>query len=211
MDLQTALQQERTLFIQQKKNWVEIIVDFETANRYAIMDESQNILGMIAEEGGGFITTIKRMIFRSHRGFDAKVVDNAGKILLSLTRSFFFFFSDLWVTSETRPVGSVHRRFGIIYKKYDLRDATGQTFATIKSPIWRLWTFPISDTRGLLQGAEVTKRWGGLLKEAFTDADTFKVDFGNGPLTPQQRAILFAAAISIDFDFFEKNQHRSQN
>ena len=59
---------------------------------------------------------------------------------------------------------------------------------------------------GRVHDAAVSKRWGGVLREAFTDADTFRVDFGSNGFSAQQRAVIFAAAISIDFDFFEKNQ-----
>ena len=54
--------------------------------------------------------------------------------------------------------------------------------------------------------AEIAKKWGGGLREIFTDADTFRVAFGAGSWTPEQRTVVFAAAISIDFDFFENNQ-----
>lgn len=206
MSIEHAIKSQRALFVQQKKNWAEIIVDFETANRYAVMDEQKNILGMVAENGSGFFHIIKRWIFRSHRGFEASVVDNNGQVILSLARSFFFFFSDLFVTCGDSKVGSIHRRFGIINKKYDLRGPNGETFATIKSPIWRLWTFPVLDVKGIHKDASISKKWGGALQEVFTDADTFRVDFGNGHFTADQRALIFAAAISIDFDFFEKNQ-----
>ncbi len=102
-------------------------------------------------------------------------------------------------------VGSIHRRFGILYKKYDLKDRMGRLFATVSSPRWRLWTFPIKDLSGEVC-ATVSKRWGGGLREVFTDADTFRIDFGTHAWTPEQRAILFALALSIDFDFFENNQ-----
>lgn len=106
--------------------------------------------------------------------------------------------------SATR-IGRVRRRFGILHKKYDLVDETGQTFARIKSPAWRLWTFPVTDTLGVNQ-ALITKQWGGALREMFSDADTFMIDFTGGRWDEGQRAIIFAAALSIDFDFFEKNQ-----
>ena len=43
------------------------------------------------------------------------------------------------------------------------------------------------------------------LKEMFTDSDNFIIEFGNRPWTAQNRATILAAAISIDFDFFENN------
>ena len=47
----------------------------------------------------------------------------------------------------------------------------------MKAPRWRIWTFPIRDLEGNVMG-EISKKWSGFLSEAFTDADTFLVDFG---------------------------------
>ena len=205
--LEEQLKSGQELFVQQKKEWTEIIVDFETSNKYAIMDSEKNILGMIAERGGGFMKVIKRMIFRSHRALEIDVIDQAGKIVLHLSRAFFFFFSDLTLTDRNgQVIGSIHRRFGIIHKRYDLKDKHNRLFATIKSPIWRLWTFPIYPSQGQTQQGEISKKWGGALREIFTDADVFRVSFGQHPWTPDQRLVIFAASVSIDFDFFENNQ-----
>lgn len=207
MGMHKALESANRLYVQQKKNWSEILIDFEAANRYAVLNEEQDILGMVAEEGTGLGHVIKRWILRSHRGFEASVVENDGSLVLRLSRAFFFFFSDIFVTdAHGKSLGSVHRRFGIIFKKYDLRDGNGMVFASIKSPLWRLWTFPIKSHLNPVQGAEVAKKWSGAMRELFTDADTFKVDFGIGGFSYSQRAVIFAAAISIDFDFFEENQ-----
>lgn len=54
--------------------------------------------------------------------------------------------------------------------------------------------------------AQISKKWGGALREIFTDADTYRVSFENGNWSRFQRRVIFAAAISIDFDFFENNQ-----
>lgn len=192
------------LFVRQKKELVEIIVDWETSNKYAILDPSQNQVGFVAERGGGLGKALARMIFRSHRGFDIDVLGRAGELLLHLSREFFFFFSDLEVRSpEGERYGSVHRRFGILHKIYDLKDESGRVFARVESPIWRLWTFPLVGTRSV-----ITKKWGGVLTEAFTDADTYLVDFASDNWTEAQRAVILATAISIDFDFFENNQGR---
>jgi hypothetical protein len=190
------------LFVQQRKEWVEIVVDFETRNKYAILDAAKNQIGFIAERSGRFLDVLKRMFLRSHRPFVVEVLDQAGTRILHLSRSFFWFFSDLEVTSEEgERYGSLHRRFGILHKIYDLRDEHGQVFGRIESPIWRLWTFPVVGTR-----AAISKKWGGALREVFTDADTYLIDYADQDWTPAQRAVILAAAVSIDFDFFENNQ-----
>ncbi len=196
----------RQLFVRQRKEWTEIAIDWETRNRYEVMSAEQETVGAIAERSGGFGSFLRRSFLRSHRGFEIGVVDPEGRPLLDLSRSFFFLFSDLAVVGpEGQALGSVRRRFGILYKRYDLRDATGATFARVKSPLWRLWTFPIESARGT-GDAVITKRWGGVLRETFADADSFLVDYGQASWSAAERAVIFAAAISIDFDFFENNQ-----
>lgn len=197
------------LYVRQKKEWAEILVNWETANQYEILDTDNNPVGMIAERSGGFFDTIKRMFLRSHRPLSIDVFDRAGKAVLHLGRTFFWFFSDLFVDSPSgQHLGAVHRRFGILYKKYELIDERGQVFARIEAPLWRIWTFPLLDSSGRKVG-QISKKWSGFMREMFTDADTFLIDFGDGSWSSSQRAVILAAAISVDFDFFEENQGAS--
>lgn len=196
------------LIVRQLKEWVEIIVDFETKNTYEVLTENQQRVGMVLERSGGFTDTIKRWILRSHRPLKVDVYDQNQQHLLYLHRGFFFFFSDLWVKTgdNMRPIGSVHRKFSILSKNYELKNQMNVTFGYIKSPIWRLWTFPIYNRMGKKCGV-ITKKWQGLLSEAFTDADQFLIDFGlSSNWKPEELAVIFAASISVDFDFFEENK-----
>ena len=102
-------------------------------------------------------------------------------------------------------LGRIERRFNLLVKKYTLYDDRGVAFATIKSPLWKLWTFPIYDANENQIG-QISKKWTGLLQEYFTDADNFIIDFGQTNWTLSQRAVLLGAAVSVDFDFFENNQ-----
>jgi len=193
------------LSLKQRKEWVEILVDFETRNQYAVRGAGGEELGTLAEEGGGLGRVLTRWLLRSHRPLDAALCDRTGAVVLRLSRPFFFFFSDLHVSDASGAgVGSVHRRFGILYRRYDLRDSFGRTFARVRSPLWRIWTFFVRAEDG--RDATIGKKWGGLLREVFTDADTFGVDFSQAAWAPEERAVIFAAAVSIDFDFFENNQ-----
>lgn len=195
------------LSLRQRKEWVEILIDFETRNQYAVRGAGGEELGTLAEQGGGLGRVLARWLLRSHRPLEAALCDRAGALLLRFSRPFFLLFSDLHVTdAEGRRVGSVHRRFGILNRRYDLRDAFGRTFARVRSPLWRIWTFFVEAEDG--RRATIGKRWGGLLREVFADADTFGVDFSQASFAPDERAVIFAAAVSIDFDFFENNAGR---
>jgi uncharacterized protein YxjI len=205
MSVASFLQGYPDLFIRQRKELVEILVDWEMGNQYTILDAEQNELAYVAEKKGGIWSFFRRGFLRSHRPLEIAVVDRAGERALDLTRPFFFLFSSLDVTSGGRSLGRVERRFGVLYKRYDLIDATTVCFARVKAPRWRLWTFPVEGEDGA-STSTISKKWGGVLREAFTDADTYRVEFGDARWTEEQRAVILAAAISIDFDFFENNQ-----
>jgi uncharacterized protein YxjI len=205
MDVKTLIGERPELFVRQKKEWVEIFVDWETKNQYEILDSQGQEIGLIVEKAGGFWDHFRRGFLRSHRRLEIGVFDSAGSLVLSLQRPFFFLFSNLSVSdADIRPIGRVQRRFGILYKRYDLLDQLGTRFARISSPRWRLWTFPVANEDGR-RTATISKKWGGALQELFADADTFRVEFNSDGWSNDQRAVILAAAISIDFDFFENN------
>ncbi len=198
--------QHSPLYVRQQKEIAEVLIDWESRNRYEVRDEQDQPIGALAERDRGARGIAGRWFLGSHRGYDIDVVDAHGAPLLSLSRSFFWLFSELdVVAADGRRHGQVRRRFGVIYKRYDLVDGAGQVFAKIAAPRWRIWTFPVESTRGT-GTATIAKKWGGVVGEVLTDADTFRVDYEHGSWSADERAVIFAAAISIDFDFFENNQ-----
>jgi len=204
-DLAQVITSGAQLVIKQKRELAELFLGFETRNQYLVFDQNGSPCGSIAEQGTGVAAFFKRMFLKSHRPFVIHVTDDSGKVILEFSRPFFFLFSDITVRVPNGPIlGSAHRRFGIFFKKYDLRDANGAKFAELKSAIFKIWTFAIRDKEGK-EVARISKKWSGLLKEYFTDADNFMIEFGNKNWTPQQRAVIFATSISVDFDFFENN------
>lgn len=193
-------------FVRQQKEWTEILVDFETKNRYQVLDPQNEAAGQVFEVSSGIGGFLRRNFFGSHRALDVRVHDGDGTPFLRLSRPFFFLFSSLEVrTEEGALLGRVERRFGIVYKKFDLQDEHGRVFARVSSPFWKLWTFPVARADGM-GSATISKKWGGALRELFADADTFRVAIETGPWSEIERWVLFAAALSIDFDFFENNQ-----
>src|SRR5258705_62258 len=52
--------------------------------------------------------------------------------------------------------------------------------------------------------ARVEKKWAGLLQEAFTDADRFRIAFESPELGLDERSLVLAAGIFIDLQYFER-------
>ncbi|MBI5623307.1 MAG: hypothetical protein HY924_05975 [Elusimicrobia bacterium] len=199
----------RTWVIQQKKEWAEIIVGFETANRYELLSENAEPLGSVAEEGSGFLFVLKRLFLRSHRPFAITVFDKENKPALRVVRPWHWIWSSTYVEDGGgRPVGAVHRRFRWISRRFDIVDAAGQAVAGVEAGFFRIWTFDLVDPAGAKMGT-ITKKWGGLLKEVFSDADRFVVmlDGPTAPANDDGKAVLLGAALALDFDYFEDNQN----
>ncbi len=203
---QQLLDLEKSLIVSQKKEWMEILIDWEAKNYYNLLNSNGGHLAVIVERGGNWSTKLKRWILRSHRSLEIDVMNTEKSPLLFFSRNFFFLFSELNVMDDRgQYIGCVRRRFGLLYKKYDLVERDGNIFGRISSPLWQLWRFSVFNNRHQKIG-EINKKWQGLLKEAFSDADSFSIDFGDWSWESSQKAIILAAAISIDFDFFENNQ-----
>ena len=195
------------ILVKQIKEVFEIITDWETANKYALYDSHQIKVGFAAERSNGVFHKIIRNIMRSHRSITIDVWDNSDRHILTGYRPWYFFFSDLNVmTQDQTIIGDIKTRFGIIKRKYDLFDSKGRIFASIESFRWKLWTFTIYDQQRNEIGV-ITKKWGGLMKEVFTDADQFTIDFSKQAWSPEQKSILLFACMSIDLDFFEDNSN----
>lgn len=190
---------------QHVRHWWEILLSFEQRNQYAISDSVRQ-RGSVAEQGGTLTHALKRLFLRSHRPLELHVFANDRQVAMRMRRPFYFFLSNMAVEDESgRLVGRVVKRWRIFSKTYDLFEGE-RPFARIKSRFWRVWTFPVTDPQTDQQIATISKKWGGVLREYVTDADKFRIEFHSPTLTLQQKAVLFGAALSIDFDYFENNQ-----
>ena len=147
-------------------------------------------------------STLSRIFLRNHRPLTLRVSDRSGNDLLVASRSFFWFFAHLHVSdSSGRHLGSLRRRFSFPSRKLTVEGPGGQPIAEIRGPLLKPKTFMIY--RQEREVARVTKQWSGLMKEAFTDADTFKLELNNLELGRDLAPMMLAAAFAIDLDFFE--------
>ena len=186
---------------------MEIITSFDARNKYVVYDEMGNPVFNVQEQGGGFGSFMKRIFFRNMRWFESHVEDLSGQgQLLHLKKPFRFIFHRLEIRDpQGNVLGAIQKRWTWFRRKYTVEGADGQEIATLFGPFWRPWTFKIllpesgEQEMGLIQ-----KKWSGLLKEAFSDADNFWVAFEQ-VTDPKLRAVLFAATVLIDIVHFEGN------
>ncbi len=194
----------KRILIRQAKEWGEILIGFESRNRYEIFDEDGEKFGYAAEEGGGFGRLIGRQFLGRMRKATIHVYKLDGSDWLRGEKPFRFFFHRMEVYENGRLLGAIQRRWSLLHRKFTIESADGTPVLEVYSPLFRIWTFKL-----LFQGQEVgriSKKWGGLLREMFTDADTFGIEYMDTQDLEVLRPILLVATFLIDFTCFENNQ-----
>jgi uncharacterized protein YxjI len=201
------LAQADALIIRQQKEWGEILTGFETKNKYEVVDLFSNPLLEVQEEGGSALTTITRLFLKALRPFTMHLFSPQGAGLFKLARPFRFYFHELDVSrSNGAPLGKIKRRFALLRRIYSVVDRNGNEIFELFGPLLHPWTFQIK--RDDKEVGKITKKWSGLVKESFTDADNFGITFPKG-IDLSQKAVLLGAVFLIDFVHFENSGKRN--
>lgn len=85
-----------TLIVQRQLEMMNVLMGFEQANRYVIMDPQGNHIGYLAEQEHGIGNAVARQMFRTHRSFTTHVFDRQEKEVLRFHRPF------SWINSRIR-------------------------------------------------------------------------------------------------------------
>ncbi|MCB9878682.1 MAG: scramblase [Planctomycetes bacterium] len=201
--LEAIVGEHERVLIQQTKEWGEILLGFESKNRYELKTELGDRLGLAAEEAQGFGAWFLRNLFGRCRKATIHVYDRDGRQVGRGEKPFRWFFHRMEVYDGERKLGAIQRKWSWLHRRFAIENAAGEEVMEIFSPLFRVWTFKL-----MFQQQEVgaiRKKWGGLLKEMFTDADTFGLECE--PHVPVEvRSILLVATFLIDFTCFENNQ-----
>ncbi|KAI9232905.1 MAG: Scramblase, partial [Podila humilis] len=193
---------------------MNVLVGFEQANKYAIVDPTGSPIGYIAEEDTTFVKAMSRQMLRTHRPFKASVLDLEGNEILKIHRPFAFINSRIMIsTPDDRLIGEVQQEWHLVRRRYNLftGDAASLNrvqFAHIDGGFLAL-DFDMQDEQGQKM-ASVNRNFVGFARELFTDSGQYALRFDaalvdRGGLTLDQRAIMLACAVSIDFDYFSRH------
>ncbi len=186
------------LVISQKKEWGEIFTGFETKNKYIVLDSTGRELYMAGEEGGSMLF---RWFLRALRPFEINVRRFDHQLVIRVVRPFRFFFHELNVYgAKGNLLGTIKREFALLRRIYSVFDPNNRRIFQLFGPILHPWTFEIRDDSK--EYGKITKKWSGLLKEGFTDADNFGVTFPND-WSNEQKALFLGTVFLIDFVHFE--------
>ncbi len=200
--LDAELSSHTRLIVRQRKDWGEVVTGWEKANRYEVHDSSGTALFHAFEVSTSGWSVLLRVLLRAQRPFRMEVIRGNGSPVVTLVRPWRFWLSRLEVLgTDGRPLGRVEQRFSLVRRVYQVFDDQGRTLLDVVGPLLRPWTFLLHQA-----GREVgstSKKWRGLGVEAFTDADTFVIEWSAARLRPGSHLLAVAATILIDFVHFE--------
>ena len=192
-----ALDSANTLVVSQKKEWGEILSGFETKNRYVVLSEMGNELYYAAEKSSFLL----RMFLKALRPFEIIVARADGSTVLNLQRPFRFYFHKLDVRdAQGKLLGTIEREFSLLRRLYRITNSMGMEICRLYGPLLHPWTFEIRENDR--QVGKITKKWSGLAKEFFTDADNFAIEMPPGK-DVETKSVLLGAVFLIDFVHFE--------
>lgn len=189
--------------VRQARDWVELL-DWEAPNRYALLTEQGALAGWALEHAGGGGAVLARWFLKASRPFEMGIfpADGPRSEALRLRRPFTWFLTRVEVADASgRPVGVVRQRFSVLRRRFDVEAPGGRLLARLTGPLLHPWTFLFTAPGADVEVGRIEKRWSGAVSELFTDADTFLVQFGRAE--PALRRLMLAAAVLVDFRYFE--------
>lgn len=212
----TAIDQ---LLVHQKVEMLEAFTGFETANKYSVKNSMGQKVFHAKEESD----CCTRNLCGPLRSFDMKIVDNHDQEVIHLTRPFACdsccfpcCLQNLEVYAPLGTlIGSVQQEWSIFNPKFSVKDASGNVVLTIKGPLCTFSMcgdveFNIYSLDGETKVGKISKQWSGFMREAFTDADMFGINFPLD-LDVKMKAVLLGACFLIDFMFFEKQNNKERD
>ncbi|KAM5273184.1 phospholipid scramblase 3 [Ctenodactylus gundi] len=105
-------------------------------------------------------------------------------------------------------IGHVLQTWHPFLPKFSIQDVDRQTVLRVVGPCWTCGcgtdtNFEVKTRDESRSVGRISKQWGGLLREALTDADDFGLQFPLD-LDVRVKAVLLGATFLIDYMFFEK-------
>ena len=192
-----------TIIVKQDTEMANVLLSIDAANRYIIMDTNGQNLGIAAEESSGVGGFLLRQLLNNNRPCNLHIYDNKGVQIATGKKPFRFIFTEMSATTDGVLIGRTRRRFNMMKRKYTI-DIDGSSGFEIQSSLFQWGKVDFKVTRNNSVVAVISKKYEGIMKMAFTQADTFSIVFKDKNLTLNERFTLLYTLFLIDFDVFEQ-------
>uniref|UniRef100_UPI00398ED1B7 phospholipid scramblase 1-like n=1 Tax=Pristiophorus japonicus TaxID=55135 RepID=UPI00398ED1B7 len=201
------------LLVHQQVELLEALTGFESNNKFQIKNSLGQMVYFAAEEND----CCNRNCCGNMRSFDMKIIDGLGQEVISLYRPLRCAgcccpccLQELEVMAPPgQPIGYIIQNWHPCLPKFTIQNERREPVLKIDGQCcvcscmgdveFRVTNLEETETVG-----KISKQWTGLLKEVFTDADNFGIQFPMD-LDVKMKAVMLGACFLIDFMFFEKS------
>ena len=170
--------------VHQHLETIELVTDFETENKYNILNSDNHQQILYAQE---HTTFWNRMCCGALRSFEMSIYNVRNEEILHLTRykrcQCCLYFCCLQKMEVFAPpgnlLGTIKQKWHFCNPKFIVKDNNGNSLFKISGPCCVFGTvdFMVTSAQDGKDIGLIKKKWGGLGAEAFTDADVFGIDF----------------------------------
>lgn len=125
-----------SLVVCRQLEMINVFLGFEQANRYRLVNAKGEDVGFLAEQEGGFGTSIGRQLMRGHRPFNCVIMNTSGEVVLRVNRPFSFINSKISIykgddapadsnkIGECQQIWHPYRRKYALFHRYRPEDAS---------------------------------------------------------------------------------------
>ncbi|XP_075062244.1 phospholipid scramblase 1-like [Mixophyes fleayi] len=212
------LSQIDQILIHQKTELLEAVTGFETCNQY----ELRNIMGQRIFTVQERSSVCARLCCGPRRPLTLHVCDYSGREVIHFIRPlkcnsclFPCCLQELEVQSPPgHTIGYVVQTWHPFVPKYCLQTESREPVLKVVGPCLmssccgdvNFQVKPLCESRSV---GRISKQWGGLPKEIFTDADNFGIQFPKD-LDVKMKAVLLGACFILDYAFFERSRSKKE-
>lgn len=181
--------EKNTFFIDEKIGF------FKFTNAYKVYDQHGEI-GLIQQRLTAGQKFLRLLLKKAMLPFQLEITDLNSDVLVTIKRGWTFWMSKITLTdSRGDLLGTIKQKFAILKPTFKIADETGIEIASITGD-WKGWNFKIMDNNN--QIGTITKKWNGILKEAFTTADKYVVDIVPEYAEDKRKMAIVSCAVTID-------------
>ncbi|XP_052043609.1 phospholipid scramblase 1 isoform X1 [Apodemus sylvaticus] len=206
------------ILVHQQIELLEVLTGFETNNKYEI----KNSLGQRVYFAVEDTDCCTRNCCGASRPFTLRILDNMGREVMTLERPlrcssccFPCCLQEIEIQAPPGvPVGYVAQTWHPCLPKFTLQNEKKEDVLKIVGPC--VVCSCCSDIDFELKSLDeesvvgkISKQWSGFVREAFTDADNFGIQFPLD-LDVKMKAVMLGACFLIDFMFFERTGNEEQ-
>ncbi len=192
--------------VRQRRELLQALVGLDVANRYDVSTQDGRPLFTALERGG-----LWNLLSRRFNPFYENVTEcvaPGGARVMKIVFPWALWLRKAKVSGEGDvPLGRVKRRFHFFRVRADVLTPDGEVALRIRGPIFKFFFFTdfvFEVEQAGRRVARIKKHWGGVVSEAFTNADSFSIEFEPGFTDGRLRALLVAATFLLDLVRFEE-------